>query len=465
MAGWKLNINNYLPKLVNSIAIPVNSGKEIYLIFGMRIWNGFLFNEDYAIASYDPILGGIVKIKTVPLVGVGTTNSPDFRASHSAAIDIVNNKIFSFGGYEKSGKLSKDLWVLNLVNKSWQVVLDNGSDKVHPVPVLTWSVVAGSYFVTCFGSMGGSSVPINACSLFSISSNVWISTVDSDSLKPPPRSSTRMVFVPPSKIVMFGGADRSTGVVYNDVWTLDVTKLPTIVWTQIYTHGTNNPSPRQEHSMDLVPSSSVILIWGGKNGTLEQDPWDANIYALDTSTWHWLSLWNGLSIPVNPNTKDTATSLTSTNIIAGMSWIEVSQSTKSPNLQTNILNLNLTADMHDSDDLGTKLAIALPLAGLGVLSIIGVYFFMRRRNSKLSENVKQITHSSSTDHLLNDFRKISSVIQLNRVNRKSLKLETGLEALETITKALAVNGHAPKANNELWVLPGDEMIIIEEYAN
>ncbi|KAJ1532720.1 hypothetical protein HK096_006239, partial [Nowakowskiella sp. JEL0078] len=426
----------------------------------MRNWNGLLFNEEYAIASYDPILGGIVKIKTVPLVGVKTSNSPDFRTSHSAAIDNVNNKILSFGGYdlsEKSGKLSKDLWILNLINKSWKVVLDDGSDKVHPAPVHTWSVVAGSYFVTCFGSKGGTSVPINTCSLFSISSNVWIPTVDSDLPKPAPRSSTRMVFVPPSKIVMFGGADRSTGTVYNDVWSLNVTKLPTIVWTPIYAHGKNIPSPRQEHSMDLVPSSPVILFWGGKNSTSEQDPWDTSIYALDTSSWQWLSQWNGISIPVNTNiTGVMSPFLSVTSIVASsteMSFSEVIQTTLSPTSNNNF-NIGLTNVSQNKYDTGTNLAIALPVVCIGVLAISGVIIFMRRqKHAKLSKSNSHKLYSRSTDQLLNDCSGNTSVIQLAKVKRKFDKHVDGPKALETVTnKALAVNRHVPidENENELW---------------
>ncbi|KAJ3089252.1 hypothetical protein HK102_006836 [Quaeritorhiza haematococci] len=120
------------------------------------------------------------------------------------------------------------------------------------------AVLVDNWLVICFGTDGVTLVPTNLCSLFDTVTMTYVQpqypqttphaptttgTAASPSqtppppsqshhLLPPPREGVSMVYLPETKeILVFGGIDRSRNVYLSDVWAMDASSLPNIVWS------------------------------------------------------------------------------------------------------------------------------------------------------------------------------------------------------------------------------------------
>ncbi|KAJ1569000.1 hypothetical protein HK096_004554 [Nowakowskiella sp. JEL0078] len=425
IAYWKKNANSTLPYLQDARAVSVNSGKETVLLFGIQSWTTGDFNEDYASSKYDPASGTLTKIITTPPTGNTSVGGPDFRAGHSISYDPKTNQIFSFGGYEKGTALSKDLWVLNLTDSTWRVIKE--TTYSHPVSLGTWSEVIGSYFVVCFGTASAKVPPVDLCSLFSITSNQWIA-VTSTGTKPAIRSAHRMVVIPStSQILLYGGGNFMTGETMNDVWTLDATKFPAIQWTKQSPGGDYFPSSRCDHGLVMVPSSNIALIFGGRNQSLDSsEPTDTNIYALDTDKWTWLQNWAGIPIPKNTS--------------AG------------PDIKVII--------------------IVSVVVGVVVLALVifGAWFWIRRKKRAhekemirkgkyvLASTIPSMDIERTTDKDAIPMRTISAI--------GADELASMPPPAYTATyKILAKANFEPRAKDEIELLAGDEILVLESYTD
>lgn len=95
---------------------------------------------------------------------------------------------------------------------------------------------------------------------------------------PAVREDARMVFDPVSqKVILFGGANYTSGLRYNDTWEWNGTS-----WTQRFPTGTL-PPPRAGQGMTYDSSRSRIVLFGGNlpnNTTNYADTWE-----YDGSTW------------------------------------------------------------------------------------------------------------------------------------------------------------------------------------
>ncbi|KAJ3092110.1 hypothetical protein HK102_010676, partial [Quaeritorhiza haematococci] len=165
-AGWKRNNNRDLPNLAGVSVVPYGDQRLLLL----------------------------------------APNGPDFRAGQSAALDPATNQVFVYGGAQKNGTLSRELWRLNLTDSSWK--LYPPTTNSHPVPLGTTSTVVSNYFVW---------VPAN---------------LNATDPSPPPRSASRITAIANNQILMFGGGNFSEGTAFDDLWTLDGTELPQIKWTR-----------------------------------------------------------------------------------------------------------------------------------------------------------------------------------------------------------------------------------------
>ncbi|KAJ3092109.1 hypothetical protein HK102_010675 [Quaeritorhiza haematococci] len=285
-AGWKRNNNRDLPNLAGVSAVPYGD-QRLLVLFGVESYATNKFNERLAVSVYDPASGLYTPFPTLP--APGTPNGPDFRAGQSAALDPTTNQVFVYGGFQKNGSVSRELWSLNLTDSSWK--LYPPTTNSHPVPLGTTSAVVSSNFVVCFGTTSASTPPISNCSVFNIPRSEWVPvTLNATDPRPPPRSASRITTIANNQILMFGGGDFSSAAAFDDIWTLDGAQLPQIKWTRVTTStGRKVPSPRFDHSLAYV-QNQYVLIFGGHSKP-ENDPTDTLLYALDTRTMAWQDNW------------------------------------------------------------------------------------------------------------------------------------------------------------------------------
>ncbi len=82
------------------------------------------------------------------------------------------------------------------------------------------------------------------------------------------------------RIIVFGGADITGAVFYNDVWLLSVAHNR---WTRVKAEGLSAPSGRHFHSCVLF--ERALWVFGGSSNSIHQD-----LYKFNLDTLHWSSV-------------------------------------------------------------------------------------------------------------------------------------------------------------------------------
>eukprot|EP00743_Colponemidia_sp_Colp-15_P002569 GILK01002784.1.p1 GENE.GILK01002784.1~~GILK01002784.1.p1 ORF type:complete len:619 (-),score=80.15 GILK01002784.1:591-2447(-) len=159
---------------------------------------------------------------------------PSPRYSHSGT--VVNGKFYVFGGTD-GPQFMADLFVYDFEQRAWSAPLTLGGNK-----------------------------------------------------KPTPRQRHSMVFVPPNKLVMFGGAKGGTFL--NDLYVFNTENNG---WAKPLTKG-KMPSPRFGHAATTTPGR--MWVFGGHDGTETLN----DMYYLDLEGGKWVQvLSTGTPPPPGPN--------------------------------------------------------------------------------------------------------------------------------------------------------------------
>eukprot|EP00347_Sterkiella_histriomuscorum_P011836 403370917 len=124
-------------------------------------------------------------------------------------------------------------------------------------------------------------------------SDFWTVTIDKETLQPTSaqqlkvierdgftgRNSMTSVYHPEkNRVVYFGGQDSEAGVLYNDLFTLDLNNLT--LTHHDYLDGQVTPAPRNSHTMTLSSDGKSVFVFGGAN----QDGPLRDLYKLDLET-------------------------------------------------------------------------------------------------------------------------------------------------------------------------------------
>ncbi|RUP48612.1 hypothetical protein BC936DRAFT_144303 [Jimgerdemannia flammicorona] len=241
------------------------------------------------------ILADPVRILDVGLENMTTVQTtgttPTQRIAHTAT--IVGNRVFVIGGQvpdPKTPKVISDISYLDLTTLAWTPVV---FPKAHPAqPFAGHSTVAVSnHLVSCFGR-NDKSAPLSNCTIFDTNNLTYIDPLYAHAGGPAARSYATMILGPDNQsLIAFGGVNDLTNQRYNDVWVLDVSKLPTMSWSQRNTIAplfNLTPSARSGHSALLVgPNSSIMMVFGGQTAT--NTTADSAFYYLDLNAMKWIA--------------------------------------------------------------------------------------------------------------------------------------------------------------------------------
>lgn len=179
------------------------------------------------------------------------TGLPPARGGHSAT--IVGNLMIVFGGtYRGDDKFvyCSDVWVLDLDSNQWHCPKIGGKAPAERYGHAA-TVIGTDVYI--FGGKGGKGMLYNDLWCLDVTKWSW-SLMPSTSAAPAARMGCSLA----GPLLLFGGWDAARKT-YNDLWLYDRT---TFSWVQPKTHGTA-PSARHGHSCVFDEVSSRLLVYGG----------------------------------------------------------------------------------------------------------------------------------------------------------------------------------------------------------
>jgi N-acetylneuraminic acid mutarotase len=197
---------------------------------------------------------------------------------------IGDNKILLFGG--KNIVWTKDelndTWIFDLTTKEWTDVTPPTGDN----PSVRHSheiVYVGSDKAIMFGGTHSSDY-YNDVWEFDTANYEWTELMVNDPSptgQPEVRSSHSMVYVDDNKILMFGGSNWVSDIVYfDDTWIYDVSGNS---WTEIT--GATNPLDRSSAGMTYDDVNDKVVLFGGFSDTASDEMNDTWEFDVATETW------------------------------------------------------------------------------------------------------------------------------------------------------------------------------------
>jgi hypothetical protein len=221
--------------------------------------------------------------------------APNPRAGHSAVLDSTNNRMIIFGGFEGfANPVDNDVWVLENANgvggtPTWVKLNPSGT----PPPARSNHTAVynpNSNRMIVFGGNNGEDQVSHGAVEFSdvwvledangIGAPTWIPFIAQDTSFIPARDSHTAVYdLTNNRVIIFGGHNTITGMLYSDIWVLfnaDDTQSSVCNGVACMNGPLNIPvfpSPRFGHTAVLDPKSNTMHIFGGVSaaGILNDD--------------------------------------------------------------------------------------------------------------------------------------------------------------------------------------------------
>ncbi|KAG2218629.1 hypothetical protein INT45_009761 [Circinella minor] len=199
------------------------------------------------------------------------------RYHHASSIKNDKNDIYVVGGRDFQGRLLKDIWKLSLDSMKWVQLYQLGHH--HRGFAGHSTVLYRNWLIACLGVTknnnegGGCTLCFDTNSLVEHSCNNY-----GHPELPLGRTEAGLTQIQEhdSIVIVHGGLSNDNKKNLGDLWKLDLTQTPNLVWSQIK----SNLAPRAGHS--LVPlNDTTLLLYGGR---LDENDTPAPIDYLDIST-------------------------------------------------------------------------------------------------------------------------------------------------------------------------------------
>lgn len=210
----------------------------------------------------------------VPLVPSGAP--PSARLDHAAIYDSPRDRMIVFGGSD--GTPRNDVRALALAGSpTWTLIAPTGTaPSARTGHTALYDPVRQRMVVFGTGDVLRNDVWVLALS----GSPIWTQLTPTGT-PPSPRTQHSAVYdIQRDRIIMFGGYD---GTLQNDVWALTLSGTP--AWTQLAPAGAP-PSGRQEHTAIYDATRDRMVVFGGVEGIYLNDVWELE---LSGAAWNELN--------------------------------------------------------------------------------------------------------------------------------------------------------------------------------
>ncbi|KAI8374882.1 hypothetical protein BD560DRAFT_393489 [Blakeslea trispora] len=237
-----------------------------------------------------------------------TTNFQASARTVGYSMLTVNNTIYTYGGisvdqngYANTNAIQNTLSLMDANSFQWS----SGSNGLGLTDHSTCYLKACNCLVTFGGTSTGNPTDVtDAVSLYDLSKKIWnvqgIQTTQGAAVPGARRLHTATCL--DDMMVVYGGGTNQP--VDTDVWVLNATSFPNMVWQRIVmTNQTQGPNARMGHSAVLDEANKKIYIFGGWGLSANND---SNMYVLDYVNWSWMRVaTTGYSRDTMPNTNAT----------------------------------------------------------------------------------------------------------------------------------------------------------------
>ncbi|KAG2175042.1 hypothetical protein INT43_006104 [Umbelopsis isabellina] len=214
-------------------------------------------------------------------------NVPTLRYGHTSL--VTNQSIFVWGGMSSSQTVLGDVWQLSLVNMTWSPITSHAPGLVGHS-----SIIYNQWIVSCFGRNRHNKLHGKCHVIDSLTGSSHDFAYDSDS-RPKARAWASLTLPNNSTTAILYGGHSKNGSLLNDLWTLDVSDLPTsLKWKHIpfdVSTGAIATARAGHIALPILPtanaSSSYILIHGGEGPNTYTN--DSTVQYLDINSLTWVS--------------------------------------------------------------------------------------------------------------------------------------------------------------------------------
>lgn len=216
-----------------------------------------------------------------------SANVPALRYGHTSL--VTNQSVFVWGGMSGSQTVLGDVWQLSLVNMTWSPISTHA-----PRLVGHSSIIYNQWIVTCFGRNQQNKLHRKCHVIDSLTGSSHKFAYNGD-IRPKARAWASLTMPDNSTTAILYGGHSKNGSLLNDLWTLDVSDLPTsMTWKHIPFNVSTGAiaTARAGHiALPIVPaanaSCSFILIHGGEGPNNYTN--DSTVQYLDVNSLTWVS--------------------------------------------------------------------------------------------------------------------------------------------------------------------------------
>lgn len=257
--------------------------ESLYIFGGMDINEGKM-NDLYSL----PLTSGFdnPKWKIVETVGI----IPEALCYHSGVVYDVN--LYVFGGENRKGEATNDLYILNIKEKKWEKRLFSEKE----IPNLMGHTANFSNKIISIIIFGGFSHGkyLNNIHYFDIAKNEWsFENYDGKANLPRGRIGHTSTLVNDKFLYVFGG-QTNDGLYLNDLWKFN---LEDHTWEEIIVKS-EIPKARSGHSAVYNDSTNCIYYFGGKTGNIQEVN---ELWKLDINKHNFILLHDTLLEQFNEN--------------------------------------------------------------------------------------------------------------------------------------------------------------------
>ncbi len=235
----------------------------------------FLVNITNAFAS---------QIVDIVWENVSPAFSPEIRASHAMAYDIVNDKVIIYGGFDGISTDYGEVWTYDTKTNTWtNLGASNGPGSRRDMSMV-YDSESGKFIM----QGGFHNIFYNDTWAYDLNTNLW---TNMNPLNSPDLSADYSMAYDSThdKVIVYAGR-KQNGIAINETWEYDYN---TNTWTNL--NPSVSPLPRGSASQSMVydEKRDKMILFGGNawdGVTFLDDTWEYN-YA--TNTWNELNINKG----------------------------------------------------------------------------------------------------------------------------------------------------------------------------
>ncbi|MBD3235264.1 MAG: hypothetical protein GF330_00985 [Candidatus Eisenbacteria bacterium] len=222
---------------------------------GINLTQGVVYRDTWAFDLRSADGGGWT------LLDPGTAG-PGYRFEHLGVYSgATDDRLLIHGGKDGENEVRSDLWAFDLATHSWERLLDGGFGGQDPQPLRRYGH-AGVYDamrhrIVFYGGQRSSSVIYEDAWSLDLGTSTWTALPAG----PGPRYAHAAVYDPDADRMLIYGGRAQSDTVYDDLQALGLDAA--VLWEPLAPQQASGPGPRYNHSMIFDRHAGRLLLFAG----------------------------------------------------------------------------------------------------------------------------------------------------------------------------------------------------------